>query len=208
MAQVVLGMVLLGGLAGCGDDDPEATPEQAPTVTVTETVTPSPTASATPTPSATEEPSPVESASPVAPDELPRTYDAATALFDASGQEPASYRRFATPDGEIYCVLDDKALPAGCELGQTGGAEDPKVCGEALTTKVGRIEVQNGRPTPVCNTDTIRGDMPDVLAPGEVARAGDVQCLNAGAAGVVCLLLSSSEGFAVRAGEYAIFSAA
>ena len=214
MAQVVLGLVLVGGSAGCGQDPEKASGDPSPTVTVTETVTstPTPTAApsesvtADPTPTESTEPSPVETSAPPS-GEMPRTYDAATALFDAYGQEPVAYRRFATPDGEIYCVLDDKALPPGCELGQTGGAPDPEVCGEALSKKVGRIEVQDGRPTPVCNTDTIRGDMPDVLGPGEAARAGDLQCLNADAAGVVCVLLSATEGFALRAGEYAIFDA-
>ncbi|WP_244927706.1 hypothetical protein [Nocardioides sp. W7] len=202
MAQVVFGVLLAGSLVACGDDGGSSTEEPQATVTVTETPTPTPTP--TETASATPAPTPTESATPEAPStEVPRTYDDALARFDALGQEPAAYLRFTT-DTDIYCVLDDKELPAGCELGERDGAEDPDVCGEALTTKVGRIELQEGRAVPVCNTDTIRGDMPDVLNPGEAARAGDVQCLN-DLGGIVCVSVSSSQGFFMRPGEYVIF---
>jgi len=207
VAQVFLGVLLLGGaLAACGDDASSTAEEPQATVTVTETPTPTPTPTPSETASEVPSPTPTESAPPKPPStEAPRTYDDAMARFDALGQEPAAYLRFTT-EADIYCVLDDKELPASCELGERDGAQDPKVCGEALTTKVGRIEMQDGRATPVCNTDTIRGDMPDVLNPGEAARAGDVQCLN-DLGGIVCVSLSSDAGFFMRPGEYAVFNA-
>lgn len=209
MAQVVLGVLLLtGALAGCGDDTSSTAGEPAATVTVTETPTPTPT----PEPSVSETPTEVASATETAVESItldpveggvPQSYDEAMARFDALGQEPASYRRFVT-DTDIYCVLDDKALPPACELGQNDGVEDADACGEALVTKVGRIEVQGRKIRPVCNTDTIRGDMPDTLNPGEAAAAGDLQCLNDGG-GVLCVTLSQEAGFFVKPGEYVIF---
>lgn len=215
VAQVFLGVVLAGSLLACGDDAGSSSGDPAPTPTVTEspsdtptpTPTPSPSETPSPTASATESASapvvPSESASAVDPGGVPQTYDQAMARFDALGQEPAAYRRFLT-DTDIYCVLDDKALPAGCELGQRDGAQAPDVCGEALTTKVGRLEFDGARVQPVCNTDTIRGDMPDVLNPGEAARAGDVQCLN-DLGGILCVSLSSPVGFFAKPKAYVIF---
>lgn len=207
MAQVVLGVLLgAGALGACSDGDASTASEPTETVTVTETPTPTPTVSQTPseepTPTETVSEEPTETAAPPT-DEVPRTYADAMARFDALGQEPASYRRFQT-DTDIYCVLDDKSLPPACELGQNDGVEDADACGEALVTKVGRIEAQGGRFRAVCNTDTIRGDMPDVLNPGEAARAGDLQCLN-DLGGVVCVSLSRESGFFVKPGEYVIF---
>jgi hypothetical protein len=186
--------------AGCGDDGDTPTATDPVTATVTETVTATPTET-TPSESATADPS---TASPVA-DDIPRTYDAALARFDALGQEPATYRTFATPDGDIDCVLDDKVITPGCVIGD-GAIRDPDVCGDAPTPFVGRIEFQDGRATPVCNLDSIRGDMPNVLHEDEVARAGDVQCLYE-SIGMTCISLSRTEGFFLRAGEYVIFNA-
>jgi hypothetical protein len=210
VAQVFLGVLLAGSLLACGDDTSSSADEPTETVTVTEaptpTPTPTPTDASTPTPSETEastEPPVETTAPPVDPNAVPQTYDEAIARFDALGQEPAAYRRLIT-DTDIYCVLDDKALPAGCELGQKDGVKDPGVCGEALTDKVGRLEFEGDRVQPVCNTDTIRGDMPDVLNPGEAARAGDVQCLN-DLGGVLCISLSGGTGFFARPKEYVVF---
>jgi hypothetical protein len=198
LVPVLAVLALLG--AGCGDDGGTPTATDTVTATVTETVTATPTET-TPSESATADPS---SASPVT-DDIPRTYDAALARFDALGQEPATYRTFATPDGDIYCVLDDKAITPGCEIGD-GAIRDPDVCGDAPTPFVGRIEFQDGRATPVCNLDSIRGDMPNVLHEDEVARAGDVQCLYE-SIGMTCISLSHTEGFFLTAGEYVIFNA-
>jgi hypothetical protein len=187
--------------AGCGDDSDAPDAAGTVTATVTETVTAeaSPTSSET-TVTDTAEPTPSEAA-----DEVPRTYDAALARFDALGQEPATYRTFATPDGDIYCVLDDKVITPGCEIGD-GAIRDPAVCGESPTPFVGRIEFQDGRATPVCNLDSIRGDMPNVIQEDEAARAGDVQCLYEDI-GMTCISLTGTEGFFLRAGEYVIFNA-
>lgn len=219
MAQVVLGVLLLSGALGaCGEDTSSAGGEPvatgSPSETASETVSETPTPTPTPTPeptgseSASEAPVPTETAAPTetsAPpsDGVPESYAEAMARFDALGQEPAAYRRFVT-DADIYCVLDDKSLPPACELGQNDGVEDPGACGEALVTKVGRIEVQGRRIRPVCNTDTIRGDMPDTLGPGEAAAAGDLQCLN-DAGGVLCVTLSREAGFFVKPGQYVVF---
>jgi hypothetical protein len=208
---------MTGALGACGEDTSSAGGEPVATESASET--PSESASATPTPTPTPTPEPTESESVVATptpsettepaetaappaDGVPQTYADAMARFDALGQEPAAYRRFVT-DTDIYCVLDDKALPPACELGQQDGVEDTAACGEALVTKVGRIEVQGRKIRPVCNTDTIRGDMPDTLNPGEAAAAGDLQCLNDGG-GVLCVTLSRESGFFVKPGQYVI----
>jgi hypothetical protein len=201
LVPVLTVLALLGAGCGGGGDTPTAT--DTVTATVTQTVTATPT-EATPSESATSTPSDTTSASPVS-DDIPRTYDAALARFDALGQEPARYRTFATPDGDIYCVLDDKAITPGCEIGD-GAIRDPDVCGDAPTPFVGRIEFQGGRATPVCNLDSIRGDMPNVLHEDEAARAGDVQCLYE-SIGMTCISLSNTEGFFLRPGEYVIFNA-
>lgn len=201
LAPVLTVLALVG--AACGDDSD--TPDAATTVTatVTETVTPTPT-EATPSESVTPTPEESDTATTGSGD-IPRTYDAALARFDALGQEPATYRTFATPDGDIYCVLDDKVITPGCEIGD-GAIRDPDVCGDAPTPFVGRIEFQGGRATPVCNLDSIRGDMPNVIQEDEAARAGDVQCLYE-SIGMTCISLSNTEGFFLRAGEYVIFNA-
>lgn len=213
MAQVVLGVLLAGSLLACGEDSSSAGGDPVATESVSESA--SDTATPAPTPEPTEaETTPTEVAAPTeTPEEsitldpveggVPQSYADAMARFDELGQEPAAYRRFVT-DTDIYCVLDDKALPPACELGQNDGVEDPTACGEALATKVGRIEVQGRKVRAVCNTDTIRGDMPDTLNPGEVSTAGDLQCLNDGG-GVLCVTLSRESGFFVKAGEYVIF---
>lgn len=205
-----LGLVLAGSLVACGDDEGSVSADPTPVETVTETVTPTPTLTPTPSVEPSEEASataPTEEASSEAPPVdltvVPQTYDEAMAHFAALAAPPVSLRAFLT-DTDIFCVLDDKSMPAACELGQQDGVEAPDVCGEALVTKVGRLEFRGGKVKAVCNTDTIRGDMPDALAPGEAAQAGDVQCLNA-LDGVICVSLSSSQGFFAGAGQYVIF---
>ncbi|WP_232681944.1 hypothetical protein, partial [Nocardioides sp. R-C-SC26] len=84
----------------------------------------------------------------------PRTY--AEALAHAAQIETAPERvvRFETNDG-TYCVLESEFLPFSCELAR-GGTPAPEVWGDGPSQNVGRIEVVDGVPQPVCNTDTIR----------------------------------------------------
>ena len=212
---VVLGTVLT--LGGCGNGT-GGTPEATETVTETLSATqePSPTATATATATPTPTPTPaVTDAAPTTPTTapplppapsgaVPRTYAEALAKFDAAGQEPMSYRRFATADGNIFCLLSDKALSPGCEIAR-GGVADPEACAGAPAQVVGRVELTPGRARAVCNTDTIRSDMPDVLGRGEVAQSGDVQCI-AEKRGVTCISISTDAGFFLGRGTYVLLA--
>ncbi len=196
--MMVAGTVLVVG--GCGQgaaEDPGATETVTETVTVTETATPS----ATPPPE-TSVPATPDATDAEPPSGAPRTYAEALARFKAPGQERLAYRRFTTADGNIYCLLSDKALAPGCEIAD-GGVEDPTACAGAASPVVSRIELQGGRARPVCGADSIRADMPDLLAQGDVAEAGDLQCL-AEAAGVTCLSVTSEAGFFLGRGQYVV----
>ncbi|WP_205472546.1 hypothetical protein [Nocardioides sp. SYSU D00038] len=214
VALSLLGLVLLapaaGGCGGGDDGDGGAGPETPATVTatVTETATPEPTT----TPDPTDPTDPTEPTGAVEPEQsgelpVPRTYDDALAHFDAWGSEPSEHPTFVTPSGNIFCVVSDDVLPAGCEL-TAGGIKDPDACAGAPTDRVGRVELRGGRATPVCNTDNIRSPGAPVLGYGEAARVGGgpVQCL-VERIGVTCVHLRRTEGFFLRKGEYVIFNA-
>ena len=213
---LVLGTVLT--LGGCGEGTGE-TPEATETVTQTVTASPEPTptetaptsesatGTATATPAPTDASSPAATTAPPLPPApsgaVPRSYAEALAKFDAAGQEPLSYRRFATGDGAIFCLLSDKALRPGCEVDP--GVQDPEACAGAPTQVVGRVELTASRARAVCNTDTIRSDMPDVLGLGEVAQSGDVQCISE-KRGVTCISITSDAGFFLGRGRYVLLA--
>ena len=205
VAGVVLGVCVALGATACGEgsDEPAATVTVTETVSVTPSPTPSETVTETPEPSPTEATtSATETATPAPEDGAPATYADAMARFDATGQEPAPIRRFETPGGAVFCLLGDKALAPGCEL--TEGIRDDKVCAGAPSPLVGRVELRGGRARPVCNTDSIRSDMPETLEHGSVSRFGDVQCLSE-EIGVTCVDLAAKAGFFIGTGRYTTF---
>lgn len=188
----LVAVVALTCLVGCGG---EGDPTPTPTVTTTATVTVSPT------PSADVVPSPSASSG-----GTPRTYAGALARFSASfaaDDVPRDLARFVTPSGNIFCVLDAEGLEPACEIAE-GGVRDAAACpGNPNGDLVGRIELAGGRPTAICNTDTIRVGEPPVLAYGTVARAtaGSVQCLSE-RSGVTCVDTDARTGFTLARGSY------
>ncbi|MGI9157667.1 MAG: hypothetical protein ACR2FG_13715 [Marmoricola sp.] len=151
---------------------------------MTETVTPTVTETATPT--VTETPTATT------PDvsQPPTSYAEALDHFaaaSAANSVPDELNLFQTPSGNIYCSLGHDAIPAGCEIngGKTRGGS---VCEGSMAKLVGRIELSDGVPRPICNPDTIRTEHPPVLAYGMVGRwtGGAVECVSE-RIGVTCL---------------------
>ncbi|CAN5277039.1 hypothetical protein BH09ACT12_BH09ACT12_37690 [soil metagenome] len=220
--------VLMLFASGCGGDD-EVTPTaggSSPTETTT-APTPSPSApttssglGGTPAPSETDNPTPTRSPSePTTPSQPtkapptqepptnapPTTYDEALALFDqASGSQ--KFSRFASPSGNLYCVLDSPYLPPSCELGN-GAIRDPATCpDDGPSQSVGRIEFTDAAPQPICNSDTIREPGPPVLGYGGIATWPDttVTCVME-EFGVTCVNPPANQGFFLAKGRYQIF---
>jgi hypothetical protein len=148
------------------------------------------------------------SARPVAKLGVPRTYDDAVQHFKQANGGVQKVRRFVTPSGNIYCAIKVTNMPKGCEINE-GTVKDPDVCsGNPVSKYVGRIEFQNGRATPVCNTDTIREPGASTLPYGAKARyrKAGIKCLSE-SIGVTCISLKKTEGFFLHRGEYVIFNA-
>ncbi len=217
-AVVALLMVLV---AGCSDDEAPSTAGDTPSESVSPTPppetpsessglggvpAPSVTPTATPAPTVTPAPTPSPEATPEPDlDAPPRTYDEALALFDrAAGSQELS--RFASPSGNLYCVLDSPYLPPSCELA-AGSIPDPASCPDGGPTQnVGRIEFTEAAPQPICNTDTIREPGPPTLGYGGIATWPDttVTCLME-KFGVTCVNEPAGQGFFLAKGRYQIF---
>jgi len=225
----VVALALALALVACSDGEP-ATPtaQESPTPSASQTAAPTETPSTssgigggpaatdttTPTPSETPAPTPAESGSPApspAPSQPPpangppRTYDEALALFDeAAGTQ--KFSRFASPTGNLYCVLDSPYLPPSCELG-TGAIADPASCpADGPSQNVGRIEFGDAGPQPVCNSDTIREPGPPTLGYGGVATwpKTSIKCLME-KFGVTCVDPEAGQGYFLAKGRYQIF---
>ncbi len=190
--------------AGCSNDVPSTAPTPA-----TATVTVSVEASPNPTTSLDSAEGPTTSAPPDGRlDTPPRTYDEAVGHFAAAlvqNDVLQEFSRFATPTGNIYCVLDDPGIPMSCEISQ-GGVRDDAECIEAPNPLVGRIEFTERGFVPVCNSDTIRTPGPPVLGYGGVAAwtGSSFQCL-AEEIGVTCISTVQEQGFFMARGRYQIF---
>ena len=207
-------LILLTGCSGDGSTTepsagtpvtsatPTATPPPTPTPTATPTPTPTPsegTPTPTPTPAPTPEPTPAPYSGP------PRTYAEAEALFatDAPRQELS---RFASPNGNLYCVLDSPYLPPACELGR-GAIPDAAACpDDGPSQNVGRIEFTAEGPQPVCNSDTIREPDAPTLGFSGIATWPDttVTCVLKGY-GITCIDPPSGRGYFLGKGRYQLF---
>ena len=208
--------------AGCSGDEPSATPPaSSPTASASPTPTPSPTPSPTPEPS--ESPTPSPSPSPTAeptpaptPEPTPtpaptpytgqpRTYDEAVALVGrASGSQEVS--QFFSPTGNLFCVLDSPYLPPACELGR-GAIPDSTACpDDGPSQNVGRIELTDAGPQPVCNSDTIRDPDAPTLGYGTAATwpGTSISCVIE-RFGATCIDPSTSRGFFLAKNRYRIF---
>ena len=194
---------------------PSVTEEPSVEPTTPEPATAEPTEPTEPAPSEPTEtsPSPIaptkappDPPEPVPSDVAPTTYDEAVARFNAVGQEPQQLERFGSPDGNLYCVIDNDYLPAACEIDR-GAIRDPAFCGPGPSQVVGRIEFAEGDPEAVCNSDTIREPGVPVLDLGSVAGfAGtDYQCLME-KVGLTCIDAGAPRGFFLARGTYQVFS--
>ncbi len=216
-------LVLLGACGGTDDNAAGVGPDPATNVPTSASSSPTTTPgleidgkTSTPTPDVdgTEAPAPDQptrtetpSLPPVDIDGAPSTYDEGLAKLKAAPGDRVRLSRFFTPSGNLYCVVRSPDLPSGCELGE-GGIEDPDYCGaDGATTFVGRIEMPDGIPMPVCNTDTIREPGGGTLAYGDVAvdARSSVQCLSE-EIGVTCLDRTTEQGFFLARGTYALLS--
>jgi hypothetical protein len=199
-------------MAGCSDGEPAAEPTpQLPSPTADDTPEPDPPETSapdlggTPAPSETPTPSPSLTPSPTTQPPAavgPTTYDEAAALVDAATTS-AELDRFASPTGNLYCVLDSPILPPSCELAR-GAIPDPTTCpADGPSQAVGRIELAASGPQPVCNSDTIREPDATTLGYGAVATwpRTTVTCLME-QVGVTCVDPATSSGFFLARGLY------
>lgn len=216
-------MTVLVLAAGCGGDDETAsTPSESPTASSTSpsaspsetpstssglggTAAPTDTATPTPEPTATEPTTPSEPSPEPPGGGPPTTYGEALALVAASSQlEELS--RFASPTGNLYCVLDSPFVPPSCELGR-GAIADPAACpADGPSQSVGRIEFTDVAPQPVCNSDTIREPGAPTLGYGAAATwpGTSVVCLME-EFGVTCVDPDAEQGYVLARGRYQVF---
>lgn len=177
-------------------------PSETPTSKATEEPEPTAPASPTSTPTRTSAPAPV-TADLGTP---PTSYRQAVAYVDEARSQNASEQKlavFRTPD-DIYCVLRSDWLDPACELPQGVGVEDPQACRDAMSDKVGRVQIVARGAEPVCNTDTIRESLPETVAPLGVVSAGGVDCAVA-KIGITCVKPGAQVGFFLGLDSYAVF---
>jgi hypothetical protein len=204
LPAIVLGVVAVLALAACSSERP------GPSATVTVWVDPAAGAETTAsaeTPSA--EPT---SSQPEIPVELTaghlrgavRSYEEAQQHIDDArrSEELAAFR---SPSGNIFCRIGPGQ--AACEVreGRVGPPIDG-LCGESAATDVGRLELAEGRATPVCNTDSIRDPGAPKLAYGLRATVPDVEvtCLSE-ESGVTCVDPATEHGFFIARGSFTTF---
>ncbi|WP_323791067.1 hypothetical protein [Nocardioides sp.] len=222
LAALVTALMILA--AGCSDDEPAAepvstaspvpeTPTPTPVPTVTPTPTPepestetaAPTSSPSPQPTAQPAPEPTPAATPTPYDGPPRTYAEAEALFPA-GAPRQELSRFASPNGNLYCVLDSPYLPPACELGR-GAIPDAGACpDDGPSQNVGRIEFEASGPQAICNSDTIREPDAPTLGFSGIATWPDttVTCVLK-SFGITCIDPASGRGYFLGKGRYQLF---
>lgn len=140
-------------------------------------------------------------------DTAPSSYREAVAYVAEARERGGSQdmRAFATTE-DIYCLMSSQYLQPACELPQGAGIDDAEVCRNAMGDRVGRIELTDGGPRAVCNTDTIRDSPPEVVQPVGVvtnARTG-LECAVADI-GVTCVQAEDRIGFYLGMDAYATF---
>ena len=112
---------------------------------------------------------------------------------------------FRSPSGNIYCQLGPEF--AACEV-EEGQIEPPVdgICAGSEADDVGRLELEAGAVTPMCNTDSIRDADARKLAYGRIAQVPgvDVTCLSE-EAGVTCVDPNSEHGFFIARGTFTTF---
>ncbi len=199
--MAALSLVVLGTLAGCGDDGDD--PEAPTTVTQTVTATPTPT-EPTSLPPETESPSPTETTPPAVDlSQPPTTYDEAVAHI-AAGGEAQELGTFQSADEKFYCSFDDRFIRPSCEI--LDSIQDPETCADSPSPGVGRIELTRRGWAPFCNTDTIRQPGASVLDEGNVASLpmASIGCVLEGI-GLTCVKTDTEQGFFLGPGRYQVF---
>ncbi|WP_139978433.1 hypothetical protein [Nocardioides litoris] len=230
LPHLLLLLALAVGVTACGDDEPSATPTSAAPTPSPSEPTSEPTTEPTSEPPTSE---PSMSVSPVEPSDEPTTepapeptqapttappveptrppgstapssYAEARALIDTAGGQPQQLERFRTPTSS-YCLVDYGPL-VGCEL-RRGGIPDPAYCGDGPTQNIGRIlfDELSGKPTPECNSDTVREPGAPRLPAGSVVAANGVECL-VEADAVLCVQPSRRSGFYLGGDDYSTFT--
>ena len=198
---VALGLVVVGALAGCGDDGPD--PVDPPTVTQTVTELPSEPTSAPPETEAP--PSPTETTPPAVDlSQPPTTAAEAQAHVAAASGGSQELGTFQSIDEQFYCSFDDEYIRPSCEI--LDSIPEPATCGDSPSQKVGRIELTRRGWAPFCNTDTIRQPGATVLEAGGVATwsAASVECVLE-SLGLTCVTTDSGQGFFLAPGRYQVF---
>jgi hypothetical protein len=201
-----LSLVVLGSLAGCGDDGDDPKARVTVTQTVTETPTPTPTESTTlPPETETTEPTEPTETTPPAVDlsQPPTTYDEAAAHI-AAGGDAQELGTFQSADEKFYCAFDERFIRPSCEI--LDSIQDPETCADSPSPGVGRIELTRRGWAPFCNTDTIRQPGAAVLAADGVASWPDesIECVLEGV-GLTCVKTDSGQGFYLGPGRYQVF---
>ncbi|WP_193613849.1 hypothetical protein [Nocardioides lijunqiniae] len=132
----------------------------------------------------------------------PTTYDEGVAHLEAA-TTTVELARFLSPDGDVYCSLSDLAGTPACELGD-GPVKDLDVCDPGgPSVYVGRIELGEDGPVPLCNTDTIRGAQGATVEHGTRVTwpRSPVECV-VEEIGVTCLDDDLGAGFFLTPGRY------
>ena len=113
---------------------------------------------------------------------------------------------FASPTGNIHCLIDPEAGYAECGAAETDWSAPPKPADCSLdwgqTMSVGT----SGEPADfVCRGDVPFGESePPPLAYGETMRAKDIECTSA-EPGVTCTATGSGRGFTISRATYRFF---
>ncbi len=184
-------------LAGCGGGSTVTTVTRTTTTTVTAGVTTTVGGTVTRTPL----PKPRPAAA-----TAPTTYEQALAAVSAGTS--VTMRRFQSPSGNFSCDLRVIDGVGGCELTRsTLAPESGAACDPSISDRIGRLVIEGGRASAVCNTDTFRTTLhPPVLAYGSVARAAGttVRCLSR-RIGITCVDTDNRVGFFVNTSGYTLF---
>lgn len=159
-------------ITACGDDD------SSPTVTQTES-----------SPSTTEETS-TDEATTTATEETP-----------TSGEDVAAPTSFASPTGNIGCVLEPRAVRCDIAERDWEPPPPPRDCeldyGQGITLETGTA------PEFVCAGDTVLG-AGEELPYGETSSAGLLRC-ESEQSGITCLDAESGRGFTLSRAGYELF---
>lgn len=107
--------------------------------------------------------------------------------------------RFVNPAGDLYCNLDSRGAPPGCEL--VGSVlPEPEWCGSEQESSPG-IRFEGPNPVPLCSDERLRRPGALVVPVGGIADSSVLRCL-VEAHGVTCVHRDPDAGaFSLHADE-------